>query len=209
MAWSTVMDHAPIYQSTERRGTRAPFSSLRRGGSLVSAAVALTVSGIALGYHGLPAPASDAPSSGDTQPAAISVPVPMVALPRIERGHPDLVAQISSAIIQRIQQVQNPPPLALVLPAVQPVLGPAVVVESPPAFTAPVIVPVDIAPVEDAAPSDEDSASVDAAAPLRQVVAPVAPRTFAASSVVEVAAEQVEASAPAEDAPAAEEAPAP
>ena len=46
------MDIAPICRSTSRRTNTASFNPWQRTASLASAAAALTISGIALGYHG-------------------------------------------------------------------------------------------------------------------------------------------------------------
>src|SRR5258708_40149000 len=47
----TELDYAPIYRAGERT-VRTPLIPWRRAASLLSAAGALTLSGIALGYHG-------------------------------------------------------------------------------------------------------------------------------------------------------------
>ena len=88
------MDHAPIYRADEDH-TPAPIVPLRRSVSLVSAVAALTIGGIALGYHGFAEPGLDrSPAADAAQRISIAVPVPIVALPLVNGGHPDLLAQV-------------------------------------------------------------------------------------------------------------------
>ena len=65
------MEHAPIYRSSSRR-TNTALIPWRRTASLASAAAALTMSGIALGYHGF-AGTPMFPSEPVTAVAAVSV----------------------------------------------------------------------------------------------------------------------------------------
>jgi hypothetical protein len=199
------MDHAPIYQASESR-TRAPLLQLRRGGSLLSVAIALTVSGIALGYRGVSSTVTDTPVSDGAQVERISVPLPIVALPRLDGGHPDLITQISAALVDRVQAT---PALVQVPIVAQQVFGPPLVVQALPVLTQPVTVPVTISAVPEvmddtpvAEPGD-DSSVADTQAPEVTLAAARLPAS-AAPPRVEVAAVQAEAAAPAEDAAPAE-----
>jgi len=185
------MDHAPIYQSAEN-STPAPLTSLLRGGSFVSAAIALTISGIALGYHGVSGPVTETPVTSDARQASIGVPMPLVSFPRVDGGHPDLIAEISSAIVHKVQPQL---PAAAPIPVTLPVFGPPFVLQAPPALTDPVVVPVDILPVADVATPIPNSVTVDTAA-LTSIRS--APRASAVAQSVDVAGVQVEASAPAD-----------
>jgi hypothetical protein len=95
------MEHHPIYRSPTRR-TQASRSAWRRTASLSSATVALTVSGIALGYQGF---SSATASTGSAAPLAANVgaPAPVIVAPVRNGGHPDVVSALSSALIARVQ----------------------------------------------------------------------------------------------------------
>lgn len=200
------MDHGPIYRSAEN-SRPAPLASLVRGASLLSAAAALTISGIALGYHGVASPATETPDTSGARQASIDIPGPMVAFPRVDNGHPDLIAEISSVIVHNVQP--SLPPVPVPVPPAPPTFGPAFVLEAPPAFTDPVVVAIEILPVDDVAAAVEDTVRVDIARPGGARARASEPRTFAASHVVDIAGVQEEARAAAADVEPPAAAPAP
>ncbi|HEY2595077.1 MAG TPA: hypothetical protein VGK33_14365, partial [Chloroflexota bacterium] len=170
------MDHAPIYRAEESRPPSASVP-VRRSASLVTAVAVLTIGGIALGYHGFAQPGLDMPPAPD-QAASITVPVPIVSLPLINGGHPDLLAQISSALaapvaeVRAIVQPAPPPPTPVVVQDVQPDTTSSVFLPEPlpPAF----VLSVDIGAPDDQAPPP-DAAATDASAAPDPASPPVAP----------------------------------
>src|ERR1700730_10292914 len=100
------MKHAPIYRSTTPRRTTTSASLIpwQRTASLASAVAALTVSGIALGYHGFATVTSATVATVATPPTAaaaaptVAAPVPGIPLAIADGGHPDLISTLSSAM---------------------------------------------------------------------------------------------------------------
>jgi hypothetical protein len=171
------MDHTPMYRASAQRNS-APAIPLRRSVSILSAAAALTLSGIALGYHGLSDTSGDAQQPAQTVNADITIPVPGITFPTVTSGHPDVLAQLSTALLSRLQPV---PAAIVALPAPPP---------PPPAFVAPTLQPfvlsVEVAPADDPAPVDLTEANLDV--PQDAIVAPPrvvsAPLQLAARSTV-------------------------
>lgn len=171
------MEHAPIYRSTSRRANRSLFP-WRRTASLATAAAALTVSGISLGYHGFSDTPISTPSVDSTTEATppdagnIAAPVPTISFAVADGGHPDVISAISSALIARFQISQAP---ILALPIGLPVQPlPAPPQSTPEPFVLPASVTEPLPgpteqPLDEAAPVPEDVAP----APIVEALAPV------------------------------------
>src|SRR5690348_14129705 len=99
------MDQEPIYRAAHRR-TRAPMFVWRRTASLVSAAAALAVSGVALGYQGVGVAPSPSVEAAARQLSLPSVPVPNIIVPLANGGHPDLIGALSAQLISSVQVVR-------------------------------------------------------------------------------------------------------
>lgn len=204
------MDHAPIYRAAEQHPP-TPRAPVRRSMSLASAVAALTIGGIALGYHGFARPGLDAaPPSAQTRNASIGVPVPIVALPLVNGGHPDLLAQLSRALVAPVEQVRAiVQPVSVAQPPAQPAATPSVFLPEP--LPAPFVLSVDIAAPEDAAPADDlgsdasaSSATDEAPAPAATGARLAAPVRFSAPVVSD---DDAAATAPEVDAASVDEAP--
>jgi hypothetical protein len=199
------MEHAPIYRASERR-TRSPMLPLRRGGSLLSAAAALTLSGIALGYQSVSPPAIEGQLAADVRGPAVSMPMPMVSLPLVNGGHPVLIAELSSALLASVQPAPIFGPAPVRVP-VAPTPATLPFVDLPPALPALIATPEPVAAPEvpdlenlDLSPPEApaDAATVEPQPPL------VGARNIAPP--VDAAAADLEAADPAQD-PQVDEAP--
>jgi len=169
------VEHAPIYQSTSRR-TNSSLIPWQRTASLASAAAALTMSGIALGYHSFTATAAPTqPTEVAATPTGVAegtlgAPVPTISIAIADGGHPDVISAISTALTTHFpaSQAQIVAELTLgqlvqpVLPL--PVFGPPAATQEPFVVPANLVEPLPAAtdqPPDEAAPANPD----DVAAP--------------------------------------------
>jgi hypothetical protein len=178
------MEHAPIYRSTAHRITTTSTSLIpwRRTASLASAVAALTMSGIALGYHGFASttptavPTTEATTALDAQASARSMgaPVPGISLAIADGGHPDVISTLSSTLIAQFQAAQVP----LLSLAIGPLVLPIVVAPPQPTaepFVLPAIALGPIAeptetPVDTTMAPSADATAADAVAPTTEDV---------------------------------------
>src|ERR1700674_638006 len=114
-----------IYQSTSRR-TNTSLIPWQRTASLASAAAALTMSGIALGYHSFTGtPVSTQPTDATAMTAAstptgvaegtLGAPVPTISIAIADGGHPDVISAISTALTTHFPVSQAQMVVGLVL----------------------------------------------------------------------------------------------
>jgi hypothetical protein len=214
------MDHAPIYRSAARRTTTS-LIPWQRTASLASAAVALTMSGIALGYQGFANTTSATPAGATTSASTqldpttagrnTAVPVPSISVVSTDGGHPDVISTLSSALIAQFQTAQVPildlPVAALVQPFVGPLalIGPQPTAEPfvlPAISLEPSVAPADLALDVAAPPLADDPAPVEIteAAVMPDVILPPLVSTRAASLLVAPADVQTTADEPVADA---------
>jgi hypothetical protein len=170
---------------------------------LFSAAGALTLSGIALGYQGF----TDAGSAARRAPLEISVPVPSAAVPRLDGGHPDLFTALSTQIIARVQEAQA---AIQALPLPIPGLAmPPLLMNLPQPLPEPVILSVVIEPLADEVVVDESATLTPDEPVVAELIAPgplLAARALDLSAVIameEASAPPESTSAPAPVAPPA------
>ncbi|MDQ6671018.1 MAG: hypothetical protein M3069_09745, partial [Chloroflexota bacterium] len=209
------MEHAPIYRSSGRRASTS-ILPWRRTASLTSASIALTLSGIALGYQGFTTTATSVPTTTgysnstrlDTANSGrnAAAPVPGVPLGTTDGGHPDVVTALSSALIAQFRAAQLPILASAIGPVLEPLMGPpspaAEAFVVPPMLTEPaggVELPLDLA--APALVEDLGSPQVSEAVIVPDVVrAPIAPAR-AQLAAVGVEEGQPTAAAPVPDGP--------